>query len=102
MPRTLHPSADSTRSSAPRSLPTRRSSRCHRELTASVHGASEPADLLQQSAQITLTDLPGLARAARRLAAQWDEQSLLNPDAAEATLGELAAELERIEPRILT
>lgn len=47
-----------------------------------------------------MEELPGLTAAARELAGKWDEQSLLNPDAAEATLGEVATELESIEPEV--
>jgi hypothetical protein len=70
------------------------------ELIANKRGDAEQARLLAGSVRIVTEELPGLTAAARELAGKWDEQSLLDPNAAEATLGEVAAELERIEPEV--
>ncbi len=69
-----------------------------RELIAKGRGSAEQARLLEESARITASELPRLAATARELAARWTEQSLLDPDAAKATLREFEAELGRIEP----
>lgn len=71
-----------------------------RELIANGQGNDEQAHLLGESGQIVMEELPGLTAVARELARKWDEQSLLDPNAAEATLGEVASELERIEPEV--
>lgn len=70
------------------------------ELRLIGRGGREVDDLLTESAQIALTDLPGLAARAISLAARWEEQSVLDPGAAQTTLRDLAAELKRIEPEI--
>lgn len=71
-----------------------------RELIASERGSAEQARLLGESAQIVIEKLPSLTASARKLFGKWNEQSLLDPDAAEATLGEIATELERIGPKV--
>jgi hypothetical protein len=70
-----------------------------RELLAQGRGDAEHADLLTESAQIAVEELPSLTARARELSGKWHEQSLLDPEAAALTLGELGAELARLEPR---
>lgn len=69
-----------------------------RELIASDRGDTEQSRLLEESAQIVTGELPGLTARARQLSDKWGEQSLLHPEGAEETLGEVAAELRQIEP----
>src|SRR5680860_1386638 len=56
------------------------------------------ARLPVRSARIALDHLAALTAQARRLAARWDEQSLLAREEADRTLQGVRAELERIEP----
>jgi hypothetical protein len=44
--------------------------------------------------------LPSLTTRVRQLSGKWAEQSLLDPEGAEQTLGEVKAELEHIEPEV--
>ncbi len=69
-----------------------------RELIVGETDNADQTHLLAESARITMNALPNLAAAARDLAASWEEQNLLDPDAAEITLRELATELGRIGP----
>lgn len=71
-----------------------------RELIAGDRGNPEQARLLEESARIVTVDLPGLTASARQLSVRWAEQSLLNPEAAKETAGELEAELGRIEAEV--
>lgn len=71
-----------------------------RELIATDRANPEQARLLEESARIVTTELPGLTARARQLSAQWGEQSLLDPAGATGTSKELEAELQRIEPSI--
>jgi hypothetical protein len=71
-----------------------------RELTSSGRAEENAAELLADSARITLTDLPTVAAGARDLAARWEEQCLLDPRAAEETADALAAEVARMEPEL--
>jgi hypothetical protein len=71
-----------------------------RELTASGRVEETAAELLAESARIALTDLPAMAARACDLTARWEEQSLLDPTAAERTAELLDAELGRIEPEV--
>ncbi|MGH2953897.1 MAG: hypothetical protein ACRDK9_07725 [Solirubrobacterales bacterium] len=70
------------------------------ELTSTGRCGAEPDELLRESAMIAATRLPDATARARSLARRWGEQTVLDPDAAAATVHELAAELERIEPEI--
>ena len=70
-----------------------------RELIAGDRGNPEQARLLEESARIVTTELPGLSATSRQLSAKWAEQSLLDPKGAEKTLGELKTELARTEPK---
>lgn len=54
----------------------------------------------RQSAHIVLELAPELAGDALRLVARWSEESLLDPERAESTVGLLAAEHRRIEPEV--
>lgn len=71
-----------------------------RELIANDRGNAEQAGLLEESAQIVTGKLPGLTTRVRQLSGEWAEQSLLHPEGAEQTLGEVEAELEHIEPEV--
>ena len=71
-----------------------------RELIANDRGNPEQARLLEESAQIVTGALPGLTVRVRQLSGKWAEENLLHPEAAETTLGEVAAELRRIEPEV--
>lgn len=71
-----------------------------RELIVRGRGSAEQTRLLGESSRIVVEKLPGLTAVARGLAGRWVEQTLLDPDAAEATLGEIATELELIEPEV--
>lgn len=73
-----------------------------RELIATDRAAPEQARLLEESARIVTAELPNLSANARRLSAQWGEQSLLDSEGAARTLDELEAELQRIEPSVLS
>jgi len=72
----------------------------HRELVADQPSDRTIVDLLGESAQITVSRLPTAAAEARRLAARWDEQSVLEPDSADARLRDLEAELDRVVPEL--
>ncbi len=77
----------------------------HRETIYDLHSDLVQADratpttqsLLAESARIVLHSTPAASAAARRLANQWHEQSLLDPDAAENTALELETELAHAE-----
>lgn len=71
-----------------------------RELISRDLGNPEQARLLAESARIVTTELPGLSAAARRLAAKWRDQILLDSEETKETLAELESELARIEPDI--
>ena len=70
----------------------------HRRLVAFDADDADTQGLLRESASLALYELPAIAAEARRLAAHWDEQSVLTPETAAETLEDLSAELERIEP----
>jgi hypothetical protein len=71
-----------------------------RELIADGRGDAEQARLLEESAQIVTGKLPSLTARVRQLSGKWTEQSLLDPERAEETLGEIEAELEHVEPEV--
>lgn len=71
-----------------------------RELIAGGRASPEQSLLLEESARIVTEELPRLTAANHELITKWIEQSLLDPDAAESTLAEFMAELERIKPEI--
>jgi hypothetical protein len=70
----------------------------HRRLVALAVDDDDSQRLLGESARIALDDLRALTAEARRLAARWDEQSLLAREEADRTLLTVRAELDRIEP----
>lgn len=70
----------------------------HRKLTSIGRATPESRALLAESAQLAVRQIPKLTSNARALTARWRDESVLNLAAAERTLGELTAELERIEP----
>ena len=72
----------------------------HRELVELGRSSRESRVLLDESAQITLSKMPAIAAEAHRLAAQWEDERVLNPEAAEVTLRDLSQEIERIEPEL--
>ncbi|MGD0454583.1 MAG: hypothetical protein ABSB69_13385 [Solirubrobacteraceae bacterium] len=53
--------------------------------------------LLTESARIVLQSAPAASATARRLAAEWHEQSVLDPKTAEQTALELETELAQAE-----
>lgn len=69
----------------------------HRELVAGGQHRDTARELLAESAQITLEQLPRVTARARELNDRWGEKSVLDPRAAGETLTELEAEVERIE-----
>jgi hypothetical protein len=71
-----------------------------RELLAKGRDEAQQAGLLGESARIVTTELPRLTTDVRQLAARWEEQTLLDPEAADLTLGALAAELARVESQV--
>jgi len=73
-----------------------------RKLIAADRANPEQARLLEESARIVTVELSGLSANARRLSTQWSEQSVLDPDGAARTLGELEAELNHIELHLLS
>lgn len=70
------------------------------ELTARGAAGEATSALLRESAAIALEELPAVLAEARRLAARWQEQSVLDPDEAGRTVNALQAELDRAEPRL--
>lgn len=54
--------------------------------------------LLAESARIVLQSAPAASATARRLAAEWHEQSVLDPQAAEQTALKLGTEIGNAEP----
>jgi hypothetical protein len=74
----------------------------HSELLERHPGQNTSAGLVAESAQIASLHLPRLTSVLNSLAARWDEEAVLDPDAADRTAGELAAEFEKIEPELRT
>lgn len=72
----------------------------HRQLASAGRSTQRAGELLNESAQLTLRKLPSLAARARDLATQWEEQTLLDPDAAAGTKRQLALELDQIRPKL--
>ena len=72
----------------------------HAELVASGRSGERAGELLAESVDITLQQVPELTRNARRLTRTWREQSVLDPDTAASTLHDLELELEGIESRV--
>lgn len=72
----------------------------HRQLASAGRNTQRSAELLNESARLTLRELPSLTARARDLAAQWEEQTLLDSDAAAGTRLQLASELDQIKPKL--
>jgi len=70
----------------------------HRELAELGRVGADADELLVESARLTLRELPRTVGEARRLAATWRDQSMLDPAVAATTLEVLVGELDRIEP----
>ena len=72
----------------------------YRELLERDQAQTESAKLVAESAQIAVVQLPRLVAPLRRLATRWDEESLLDPAAADRTAEQIAAELAVVEPEL--
>lgn len=72
----------------------------HRDLVSLGVADARARQLLQASAGVALEEATALTGHARCLAAAWEEQSLLDPPAAEDSVRALQRELDRIEPEI--
>lgn len=71
-----------------------------RRLLVRERSENESAQLVAESAQIATVRLPALALPLRQLATQWDEKSLLDPQAAASTAQEIATQLAAVEPEM--
>jgi hypothetical protein len=69
----------------------------HLDLVHGDHATATSQDLLAESAEIVLQRAPAATATARRLAAQWHEQSVLDPRAAQQTALEMEQEIDRAE-----
>jgi len=69
----------------------------HLDLVRDDRATPMSRSLLAESAEIVLQKTAAATAAARRLAAQWHEQSVLDPQAAEKTAVELETELADVE-----
>jgi hypothetical protein len=72
----------------------------HSELLERDPGQDASTGLVAESAQIASLHVPRLTSVLRSLATRWHEQALLDPEAADRTAGEAAAEFGRIEPEL--
>ncbi|MHB1468361.1 MAG: hypothetical protein ACYCU0_05965 [Solirubrobacteraceae bacterium] len=72
----------------------------HRELVELESDDDCSRALLHDSATIVFGQMPRLVRQLREQEREWDEQQLLDPDAAEHTLALLAARLAEVEPAL--
>ncbi|HXV05597.1 MAG TPA: hypothetical protein VFP23_06805 [Solirubrobacterales bacterium] len=72
----------------------------HRRLLVRGRTGTDSAGLLAESARIATMRLPALAAPLGRLATRWDEESLLDPQAADSTAREIAARLAAVEPEM--
>lgn len=55
---------------------------------------------MDEAARIAVTEIPGLLKEAQRLRTLWDEQSLLDPEAAATTAQQLQTEMDRLVPEL--
>lgn len=69
----------------------------HSELVRTDRATPTSQELLAASARTVLQKAPDASATARRLAGQWHEQSVLDPDVAEETAVKLETELARAE-----
>jgi hypothetical protein len=72
----------------------------HRRLVALGADDDHTRRLLAESAAIALENLAAVTAQARQLATRWEEQSVLNPEAADRTVQDVRAELDRAEPAL--
>jgi DNA-binding NarL/FixJ family response regulator len=70
----------------------------HRGLVSADRTTARSRSLLAESARIVLQSAPEASAAARALASQWHEQSVLDPDTAEVTAQALETEFAHAEP----
>lgn len=73
----------------------------HRELTALGRATNRTLALVHESAAIILEGMPALVGELRDLGRELATQELLDPVAADATRGEIAAAFARVEPELL-
>jgi hypothetical protein len=69
----------------------------HRRVLSVERATPTSQRLLAESAQIVLQRTPEATAAVRRLAGQWHEQSVLNPEAADRTAAKLEEQLVDVE-----
>jgi hypothetical protein len=69
----------------------------HSELARAERATPTSQELLAESARIVLQKAPDASATVRRLAGQWHEQSVLDPDVAEETAVKLETELAHAE-----
>jgi hypothetical protein len=72
----------------------------HRRLLVRERGGSESTELVAESARIATVRLPALAVPLRGLDTRWQEESVLDPHAADLTAREAAAGLAAVEPEM--
>lgn len=73
----------------------------HAELVAQGRADARTRALLHESAHLATVEMAEAATEARRLAAVWIEQQLLDPTSAADTLRLLEAEVRRVEPELV-
>jgi len=69
----------------------------HRRVVSAERATPTSQRLLAESAQIVLQSTPEASAAVRRLASQWHEQSVLNPEVADLTAVKLEEQLVDVE-----
>ncbi len=72
----------------------------HRELIELHADDAESRRLLTESATVILEQMPGLSRGLRRLATDWSEQEVLDPQRAADTLERFSTTLAEVEPAL--
>lgn len=72
----------------------------HERLAETGRASVEARRLLGRSAQIVLVEMPAILEQVRVLHGRWLEQQVLDPKATGLTATELAAELDRVLPRL--
>ena len=70
----------------------------HSMLLAAGRDDQDTHEQLREAGLIATVEIPDLLRMAGTLRTTWSDQELLDRAAAEVTAGELAAELDRVEP----
>jgi hypothetical protein len=72
----------------------------HRELAELQADDARSRALLRDSAAVVFEEMPLVTRQLREEGRDWDEQQLLEPEAAERTLASLTARLAELEPAL--